>query len=107
MDDGQTTTDTGPRADRERKLAELKALGVDPYPADSHRTHLTQEVRDRYGELEGTTATLAGRLMARRGHGKLMFFDVQDKAGRLQSIVDVSLLGATDPASGALSFEHV
>jgi lysyl-tRNA synthetase class 2 len=107
MDDGLTTTDTGPRADRERKLAELKALGVDPYPADSHRSHLTQEVRDRYGELEGTTATVAGRLMARRGHGKLMFFDVQDKAGRLQSILDVSLLGATDPATGVLSFEHV
>ncbi len=107
MEPGPTPSETGPRADRERKLAELRALGVDPYPADSHRTHLTQEVRDRYGELEGTTATLAGRLMARRGHGKLMFFDVQDKAGRLQSILDVSLLGATDPATGVLSFEHV
>ncbi|HEV7723156.1 MAG TPA: lysine--tRNA ligase [Iamia sp.] len=107
MEPGQPSPETGPRADRERKLAELQALGVDPYPADSHRTHLTQEVRDHYGEIEGTTATIAGRLMARRGHGKLMFFDVQDKAGRLQSIVDVSLLGGTDPASGALSFEHV
>ncbi|HEU5149965.1 MAG TPA: lysine--tRNA ligase [Iamia sp.] len=107
MEPGQTSSETGPRADRERKLAELKALGVDPYPADAHRTHLTQEVRDRYGELEGSTATLSGRLMARRGHGKLMFFDLQDAAGRLQSILDVSLLGGTDPATGSLSFEHV
>jgi lysyl-tRNA synthetase class 2 len=107
MEPGQTSSESGPRADRERKLAELKALGVDPYPADAHRTHLTQEVRDRYGDLEGTTATISGRLMARRGHGKLMFFDLQDKAGRLQSILDVSLLGATDAATGTLSFEHV
>jgi lysyl-tRNA synthetase class 2 len=107
MEPGPTPSETGPRADRERKLAELRALGVDPYPADAHRTHLTQEVRDRYGELEGTTATLAGRLMARRGHGRLMFFDLQDTAGKLQSLVDSSLLGATDPATGALSFEHV
>lgn len=107
MEPGQTASETGPRADRERKLAELKALGIDPYPADAHRTHLTQEVRDRYGELEGTTATVAGRLMARRGHGKLMFFDVQDRAGKLQALVDSSKLGATDPGTGALAFEHV
>ncbi len=105
--DEPTSSDVGPRADRERKLAELKAKGVDPYPADAHRTHLTQEVRERYGELEGTTATIAGRLMARRGHGKLMFFDVQDKAGKLQALVSVSELGATDPATGALCFEDV
>lgn len=104
---GETVSETGPRADRERKLAELRALGVDPYPADSHRTHLTQEVRDRYGKIEGTTATLAGRLMARRGHGKLLFLDVQDKAGKIQALVDSSRLGATDPATGVLSFEHV
>ena len=97
MEAGQTSSETGPRADRERKLAELKALGVDPYPADSHRTHLTQEVRDRYGELEGTSATIAGRLMARRGHGKLLFLDVQDKAGKLQALVDSSILGPLDP----------
>jgi lysyl-tRNA synthetase class 2 len=104
---GETVSETGPRADRERKLAELRALGVDPYPADSHRTHLTQEVRDRYGEIEGTTATVAGRLMARRGHGKLLFLDVQDKAGKIQALVDSSRLGGTDPATGVLSFEHV
>jgi lysyl-tRNA synthetase, class II len=107
MEPGQTTSDVGPRADRERKLAELKALGVDPYPADAHRTHLTQEVRDRYGELEGTTATIAGRLMARRGHGKLLFLDVQDRAGKLQALVDSSLLGPLDPRSGALGFDDV
>jgi lysyl-tRNA synthetase class 2 len=107
MEEQVPSPSEGVRADRERKLAELKAKGVDPYPADAHRTHLTQEVRDRYGELEGTTATVAGRLMARRGHGKLLFLDVQDKAGKLQALVDVSRFGATDPATGALAFEDI
>ncbi len=43
------------RDERLRKLTELKELGVDPYPAQSVRTHSCLDVVERYDELEGQT----------------------------------------------------
>ncbi len=43
------------RDERLRKLAELRALGVDPYPATSNRTHFTNDVVEKFDELQGQT----------------------------------------------------
>ena len=47
-------------------------------------THHAQEVKDQFDQLEGQTVSLAGRLMSKRGMGKVSFCDLQDKSGRIQ-----------------------
>ena len=47
-------------------------------------SHHTQEIKDQFDALEGTEVTIAGRLMSKRGMGKVSFCDLQDKSGRIQ-----------------------
>ena len=47
-------------------------------------THHAQEVKDNFDALEGQTVSLGGRLMSKRGMGKVSFCDLQDKSGRIQ-----------------------
>ena len=47
-------------------------------------THHAQEVKDQFDQLEGQTVALAGRLMSKRGMGKVSFCDLKDKSGRIQ-----------------------
>src|SRR3990170_6635257 len=58
-------------------------------------------VRDEAAALEPDTESgekrrLAGRVMARRGHGKLTFLDLVDRSGRIQLLCDESRVGAID-----------
>jgi len=69
------------------KVRRLHALGIDPYPSTSRRSHLALELHDRFDGLEGTVVTVAGRMMSRRGHGQLTFADVQDHSGRIQLMI--------------------
>lgn len=79
--------------ERKKKLAELIAAKVDPYPARCQRTHTAQAVVDGFDKLAGQTVTVAGRLMAKRGHGKLSFFTLQDGTGSIQLLLKLDTLG--------------
>ena len=86
------------RADRLAKLDALRAAGVDPYPPRAVERESVADVRARYPELEagaetGDRARLAGRISARRGHGKAMFLDLTDRSGRLQLHATLDVLG--------------
>src|ERR671935_370438 len=48
------------------------------------------------GGEAGETRRLAGRVMARRGHGKLVFLDLVDRSGRIQLLCDTSRTGPID-----------
>ncbi|MEK7638784.1 MAG: lysine--tRNA ligase [Patescibacteria group bacterium] len=74
------------RADREKKIAHLKSLGVNPYPAKVDVTHTVAKVSEDFSALEAskTSISIAGRIMAMREHGALLFIDVQDGTGKLQ-----------------------
>ena len=70
---------------RREKLKALQEAGKDPFTVTRYDvTHHTQEIRDRFDELEGQSVSLAGRLMSKRGMGKVSFCDLQDRTGRLQ-----------------------
>ena len=47
-------------------------------------SHHAQDIKDHFDELEGTEVTVGGRLMSKRGMGKVSFCDLQDKSGRIQ-----------------------
>jgi lysyl-tRNA synthetase class 2 len=85
-------------AERRRKLDELRAAGVDPFPHAFEGRIPTAAVHERYEALqpgeEGPDAVrLAGRLSARRGHGKAAFLDLVDRSGRLQLHARADVLG--------------
>ncbi len=73
---------------RREKLAELRENGKDPFLITRYEvTHHSQEVKDRFEELEGKNVSLAGRLMSKRVMGKASFCNIQDLQGNLQAYV--------------------
>ena len=73
---------------RREKLADLQANGKDPFAITSYdQTHHSQEIRDRYEELEGTQVSIAGRMMSKRVMGKASFCNIQDLKGNIQCYV--------------------
>jgi lysyl-tRNA synthetase class 2 len=73
-----------PLVHRREKLERLRAKGINPFPYRYDRTHKLAEVAGGFEHLEGKTVAVAGRLMSVRGHGKTMFFHLQDQTGKLQ-----------------------
>ena len=79
---------------RRDKLNLLRAEGMDPFVQTKYDvTTNIAAVRDDFDALEGSTVSLAGRLMSKRGMGKVSFCDLQDSTGRLQLFAKVDELG--------------
>jgi lysyl-tRNA synthetase, class II len=92
------------RNGRVAKASSLRALGLNPYPSKSRRTHYAKKILDDFATLEGTQATVAGRLMSWRKQGALAFAHVQDQTGKLQLFLRRNLVLATDPTTGTLGY---
>ena len=72
---------------RRNSLAELRRLGIDPYPAARFDVTATaREIADNYDPEKGNFAEvrIAGRMMSRRIMGSASFFELQDHTGRIQ-----------------------
>ncbi len=68
---------------RRQKLEKLRALGINPYPADLYPvTHTSKQIKSDYEE--GKQVVIAGRLMAINVQGKASFAQLQDSEGRIQ-----------------------
>ena len=79
---------------RKEKLEELKKAEKDPFKITKYnRTHLSQNIKDHYDELEGKDVSVAGRIMAKRIMGKASFCTIQDAEGKIQSYVSINDLG--------------
>lgn len=79
---------------RREKLVELQNQGKDPFDVYKvERTHMSVEVKDNFEALEGATVTVAGRIMSKRGQGKVVFSDVQDRDGRIQLFIKIDAVG--------------
>ena len=70
---------------RREKLAALRAEGRDPF----QQTHFdctatSAQIKAHFDEMEGQSVRVAGRLMSKRGMGKVSFCDLQDRDGRIQ-----------------------
>ena len=91
------------RNERLKKLEELKARGIDPYPAKSHRNTKISDVVNHFDEKQGQEVTIAGRIVAIRSFGKLVFIKLRDYFGEVQIFMKASpeetpagMLGAKD-----------
>ena len=82
---------------RRDKLEALRAEGRDPYVQTKYEvTSSAREIKENYETLEGKTVTLAGRLMSKRGMGKVSFCDLQDNTGRIQLYVRFDAMDEAD-----------
>ena len=73
---------------RREKLENLRAEGLDPFRQTKFEvTSSSAAIKENFDALEGQTVRLAGRLMSKRGMGKVSFCDLQDNEGRIQLYV--------------------
>lgn len=79
---------------RREKLQKLIDKGKNPYKIEKFDyTHYTTEIAQNFDELEEKEVAVAGRLMSRRGHGKVNFIDLQDSEGTIQLFISQKNLG--------------
>ena len=83
------------KAERARKLELLKQAGMDPYPAESHRTHEIADFLPLFSQFEsnGEVAVIAGRVRSLRAHGGSVFTDLDDGTAALQAFFKRDGLG--------------
>ena len=91
------------RNERLRKLEELKTRGIDPYPSKSFRNSKISDVVNHFDEKQGQEVTVAGRIVAIRSFGKLVFIKLRDYSGEVQIFMKAvpeatpeGMLGAKD-----------
>ncbi len=90
--------------EREKKIENLKMMGIDLYPAHSEKDVENNEVATNFEKYDGKEITLAGRIMAWREHGKLTFAHIQDQSGKIQLFIREDLVGPTDKEKQTIGF---
>ena len=79
---------------RREKLVKLQEEGKNPFDVYKvERTHSSQQVKDNFEELEGKEVTVAGRIMSKRGQGKVVFSDIYDRDGKIQLFIKIDEVG--------------
>lgn len=79
---------------RREKLVKLQEEGKDPFDVYKvKRTHSSKQVKDNFEELEGKEVTVAGRIMSKRGQGKVVFSDIYDRDGKIQLFIKIDEVG--------------
>ena len=70
---------------RRDKLKDLQESGNDPFQITRYAVdNDSANIKENFDALEGQPVSIAGRLMSKRGMGKVSFCDLQDKSGRIQ-----------------------
>ena len=90
------------------KIESARAQGIDPYPVTFARTATARDLHDAYDGIDpgvdaDARAAIAGRLMLKRGHGKLAFGVLRDGTGDIQLMMQVDVLGE----DGMKAFEEL
>ncbi|WP_160680783.1 lysine--tRNA ligase [Clostridium sp. C8-1-8] len=79
---------------RRQKLLDLQQAGKDPFDVYKvERSHSSVQVKDNFETLEGKIVKVAGRLMSKRGQGKVIFSDIHDRDGKLQLFIKIDEVG--------------
>jgi lysyl-tRNA synthetase class 2 len=80
---------------RIQKLEQLKNQGIDPYPVESERSHTVGDAIKNFNQLleSGEEVVFAGRIKSIRGHGKLLFGNLEDQTGSMQFLLREDILG--------------
>ncbi len=97
------THDNPLRAEKRKKLAELKQAGINPFPYSFKRSASLKQIKDEFSEVvntgekrESAVFQVAGRLMTKRPMGKAAFFNIQDQDGSMQVYLKLAELSKED-----------
>ncbi len=109
MSEEKTAKENPLRAEKRRKLEEMRAAGIDPFPHNYERTATLEKIRSDFDSIEvgekkeDAVFKVAGRLMTKRPMGKAAFFNIQDQSGNIQ----VYLRKADLPEEDQKAFELI
>lgn len=78
---------------RRDKIDALRDKGIEPFSGRFERTAFSNEIKNDFENFEGKSVVIAGRIMARREHGKTAFVNVADMHGSIQVYVRLDKLG--------------
>ncbi|MDD7383337.1 MAG: lysine--tRNA ligase [Peptoniphilaceae bacterium] len=79
---------------RREKLSKLKNEGKDPHKIVNYRNYVhSSEIKNDFENHDGKTLKVAGRILAKRGHGKISFMDLQDESGKIQIVNRKNIIG--------------
>lgn len=79
---------------RREKLHDLKEEGKDPHHIVNFKNRInSKEIKDNFEDYEDKTVRVAGRILAKRGHGNMSFMDVQDESGQIQVVNRKNVIG--------------
>lgn len=79
---------------RRQKLDDLIKENRNPYEIEKYEVqNYSSEIRENFEEMNEKETSMAGRIMSKRGHGKIMFMDLQDSKGKIQILAKKDLLG--------------
>ena len=78
---------------RQKKVAELREKGVEPYGEKYEVTHQAAAVIQNYAGLEDKSVSVSGRIISKRGHGKAAFAHIQDMSGKIQLYIRQDRVG--------------
>lgn len=92
---------------RLNKLNTLKKMGVNPYPADSQKDAVNNDIVTNFKNYENKTLSLTGYIKSIREHGKLVFLDLKDQSGSIQVYIREDTLEQTDAKKQNIGFEHL
>lgn len=95
------------RDERLRKLKDLNDLGINPYPARSHRTHMATDIVNKFDELEGRTVSVTGRIIGLRKFGKLAFIVIKDQSGQVQLFLHAPDVAELDSENGVVGMKEL
>lgn len=95
------------RAIKLEKLNKLKELGINPYPALSNKNVNNSELVAEFDKYENKEVIVAGRILSKRGHGKLAFIDLYDESGKIQLYIKEDVLEQANYKNGELNFNDL
>lgn len=78
---------------RLEKLDLFRQTGIEPYADRYVRTHMAEEIIERFAEIEGQAVRVSGRMMSKRDQGKVIFTHIQDMSGRIQIYIRSDEMG--------------
>lgn len=95
------------RDERLRKLKTLRDMGLNPYPAEAHRTDNAAAIISQFTKYEGQIVTVAGRIMGLRKFGKLAFVVLRDYSGQLQLFIRSDIIAEFNADGGQIGISEL
>jgi lysyl-tRNA synthetase class 2 len=78
---------------RLKKLKELKEKGINPFEYKFERTHVADEIKRNFQDLENMEVQISGRVISERFHGKASFITIRDFSGTIQIYININNVG--------------